>query len=257
MKIVVCIKQVPNTAEITINQSDGTLQRDGVASIINPDDLYALEEALKLKDKFQAEITVITMGPPSAETILRESMAMGADNSVMLSDPAFAGSDTYVTSKILSTAIKRLNPDIVFTGKQAIDGSTAQVGSQIAEFLNIPQITYVSQIDSDDGKIFTVYRTLEQIVQIVEVSTPCLFTIIGDINQPRYMGGGYFKPITMISAKDLGLDDSLLGLKGSPTKVIRSQTKHIQHSGQIFKGSPDEAVDRIEDYLQHINLIKD
>ena len=257
MKIVVCMKQVPNTAQIDIDPISGALRRDGVTSITNPDDLYALEEALKLKDQFNARVTVITMSLPQAEVILREAMAMGADDSVLLTDKAFAGADTYATSKTLASAIKKINPDLVFTGRQAIDGDTAQVGPQIAEFLDYPQVSYVNKITTTDGKTFTVSRKLGSTQQVVEVSSPCVFTILSHINQPRFMGGGYSKPIQYYNAEDLNLSVDSVGQKGSPTKVFSSHTKQARGSCQIFEKSPEESVEIIYDYLQKIHLIKE
>ena len=177
MKIIVCIKQVPNTTEIKIDPVTNTLKRDGVPSIINPDDKTAIEAALQLKDKCGAEVTVITMGPPQAEKALREALAMGADNAYLLTDRAFAGSDTLATSTIIAAAVKKLGADIVFCGRQAIDGDTAQVGPQIAEHLGIPQITYAAAIDYDEAKgALIVKRQFEDRYQTLSVKGQCLVT---------------------------------------------------------------------------------
>lgn len=255
MKIGVCIKQVPDTTDIRVNPETGSLCREGVVSIINPDDRYALEEALRLKDVWKAQVIVITMGPPQAEIILRESMAMGADKSILISDKSFAGSDTYVTSKILSEALKKLEVDIVFTGRQAIDGDTAQVGPQIAEFLGYPHVSYVKNIETEDGKTFIVTRAIESGYQRVKVSSPCLFTVLGKNNRPRYMGGGYYKNVEVWTIEDIGLSPTEVGFKGSPTKVYRSFNKPPRGKCKVYEVSDDESVNIIYEELKRLHII--
>lgn len=187
MKIVVCIKQVPDTTEIRLDPVKGTLIRDGVPSIINPDDKAGLEEALKLKDKFGAHVSAITMGPPQADSALREAIAMGVDRAILLTDRKFAGADTLATSYAISAALKELDYDLIIAGRQAIDGDTAQVGPQIAEFLNLPQITYVSDIKFDGKDTFEVKRATEDGYMLLQVQIPCLMTILAEANKPRYM----------------------------------------------------------------------
>ncbi len=256
MKIVVCMKQVPNTKDVTIDEDKGSLNREGIPIITNPDDMYALEEALKLKDVFGAQVIVITMGPMQAEVMLRESMAMGADSSILLTDKHFKASDTYSTAKILSLAIKKINADIIFTGKQAIDGDTAQVGPQIASFLEIPQVTYVSNIDTSDCKTFIATRTMGDSIQKVKVSYPCLFTVLSNNNKLRYMEGGYYKKVTIWNANDLNLDTSSIGYSGSPTKVISSKTKENSKNAKIYEVSSDEATKVILDALTKLHFIE-
>jgi electron transfer flavoprotein beta subunit len=227
---IVCIKQVPDTTEVKIDPVRGTLIREGVPSILNPFDTYAIEEALRLKEQFGGKVTAISMGPPQAIEVLKEAVAMGCDEAILLSDRAFAGSDTWATAYTLSQAIRRLGPfDIIFCGRQAIDGDTGQVGPGIARQLKINQLTYVCKIqhiDFDKGEI-RVERLLEEGREVVESRLPALLTVVKDINQPRYPT---FKGIRRASrmeypiwtAKDLeGANPAYFGLDGSPTRVVR------------------------------------
>lgn len=244
MKIVVCMKQVPDTNEVKIDPKTGTLIRDGVPSIINPDDKNAIEEALRLKDKNGAHVTVITMGPPQAQKALEEALAMGADEGILVTDRAFAGADTLATSHALAGALKTLEYDIIFAGRQAIDGDTAQVGPEIAEHLNIPQITYVEEVEEIEGGL-KVRRAWEDGYEYIKVKTPVLLTAIESLNEPRYMNiKNIFslneKEIKVWTAKDIDVDLSLLGLKGSPTKVKKSWAKEAKGQGEIINSSPKE-----------------
>jgi len=238
MNIVVCLKQVPDTTEVKIDPKTGTLIREGVPSIINPDDTHALEEALALKDASGANVTVISMGPPQAEKALREAKAMGADRTILITDRAFAGADTLATSNALAGAIKKLDYDIVFTGLQAIDGDTAQVGPEIAEHLNIPQITYVEKLTAEKNGLI-IKRALEDGYEIIDVQTPVLLTAIKDLNKPRYMNmknifGMDDSNVEIWSSSDIAVDKALLGLSGSPTKVKKSSTKEPKGQGEII-----------------------
>jgi len=253
MKIVVLIKQVPNTNEVRIDQKTGTLIRDGVESIINPDDKFALEAALSLKDKNpEIHITVVTMGLPQAEVALREALAMGADNAVLITDRAAAGSDTWATSLVLAAAVKKLGKfDLILAGRQAIDGDTAQVGPQVAEKLDIPQVTYVSQLELKDGSM-VVHRDLEDGYHLIEVGLPCLLTAVNGLGKPRYprftgVFAAYKQEILWWDMQDLGLINSeKLGLHGSPTKVYKSFTPKVERAGEIFHdGSRDSVVQLI------------
>lgn len=242
MKIIVCVKQVPNTNEVRIDPVKGTLIREGVASILNPDDANALEEALKIKDQdLKATVTVLTMGPPQAIEMLQECIAMGADNAVLLSDRALGGSDTWATSNALAAAIRKLEPfDLIFAGRQAIDGDTAQVGPQLAEKLGLPQVTYVKEFSMRDGKII-VKRALENGYERLMLKTPCLLTAIKELNCPRYMTvRGIFKAanfdITVWSGTDIGVDAAAVGLKASPTNVYRSFTPAKKGKGILVEG---------------------
>lgn len=246
MKIVVCIKQVPDTTVVKIDPKTGTLIREGVPSIINPEDKNALEEALRLKDAHGAHVTVITMGPPQAKDALREALAMGADEAILITDRAFAGADTLATSEALAGAIRKLPYDIILGGRQAIDGDTAQVGPEIAEHLNIPQVTYVQGVKVEEDGLL-VNRALEDGYELIKVEAPVLLTAIKELNEPRYMNvKNIFETsddeILVWSADDIDVDKAELGLKGSPTKVKRSMTKEAKGAGEIVKESPKDSV---------------
>lgn len=248
MNIVVCIKQVPDTTEIKINPVTGTLIRDGVPSIMNPDDKGGLEMALRLKDKYGANVTVITMGPPQADLILREAFAMGVDRAILLTDRKFAGADTLATSNALAGALRTLEWDLVITGRQAIDGDTAQVGPQIAEHLDVPQVSYVCGLELEKGgKSFRVTKETEDGVQILEAQMPCLLTVLASAVKPRYMNvpgivAAYNRQVEIWGADKIDVDESKLGLKGSPTKVLKAFTKGLKAPGELFEVGPEEAV---------------
>ena len=248
MKVIVCVKQVPDTSGKVAVNPDGTLNRASMATIINPDDKNAVEAALTLKDNTGCEVVVITMGPPPAEGMLRELLAMGADRGVLVSAREFGGSDTFATSQILAAAIKKIGleaDDLVLCGRQAIDGDTAQVGSQIAEKLNIPQISYAADIKKDGAKV-TVKRMLEDGYMTIETQTPCLLTCIKELNEPRYMSVGgifdcYNKPVDVYDYNTLK-DDPLIeldtiGLKGSPTNIFKSFTPPQKGQGRMLEGA--------------------
>ncbi|MFR7985396.1 MAG: electron transfer flavoprotein subunit beta [Clostridia bacterium] len=242
MKIIVCAKQVPNTNEITINPETGTLIRDGVESILNHDDANALEQALQIKDANPGTtVTVITMGPPQAKEMLQECLAMGADEAILLSDRALGGSDTWATSNALAAGIRKIGDyDLIFAGRQAIDGDTAQVGPQIAEKLGLPQVTYVKEF-SLEGDAVTVKRALEDGYEKLKVKLPCVLTAIKDLNTPRYMSvPGILRAakaeIPVWSAEDIGVDRSVVGLKASPTNVFRSFTPKPKGKGITVEG---------------------
>ena len=246
MNIVVCLKQVPDTTAVKIDPKTGTLIRDGVPSIINPEDKHALEAALTLKDNVGGKVTVVSMGPPQAQNALREALCMGADEAILITDRAFAGADTLATSKTLAGAIRRLEYDVVFAGRQAIDGDTAQVGPEIAEHLNIPQVTYVQGVKVEDDGLL-VNRALEDGYELIKVNGPVLLTAIKELNEPRYMNVRYIfdtanTEIKIWSAADLEVNKEELGLKGSPTKVKKSMTKEAKGAGEIIKESAPEAV---------------
>lgn len=260
MKIAVCIKQVPDTTEVRLDPKTGAMIREGVPSIMNPDDKAGLEEALKLKAQLKAEITVITMGPPQADLILREALAMGADHAILLTDRKFAGSDTLATSKALAAALKLINPDLIIAGRQAIDGDTAQVGPQIAEILDFPQISYVHNIETSDGKTFKVKRAVENGYQLLKVSPPCLFTLLSDANKPRYMTvqgivEAYEKTVEIWDAAKIQISDDKIGLNNSPTKVHKTFTKGAKGVGEILEVTPQEAVAKIISKLKEIHII--
>jgi len=246
MKILVCAKQVPNTNEVKIDPVKGTLIREGVPSILNPDDANALEEALRIKDENPGTtVAVISMGPPQAAYMLRECLAMGADEAYLLSDRAFGGADTFATSATIAAGIRKIgNIDIIFTGRQAIDGDTAQVGPQIAQRLGLPVVTYVQHVELYNDKVI-VQRQLEDGYEVVEVKIPCLLTAVKELNTPRYMSIGgivdaYKKEIIVWGHKDLEIDPMLCGLNASPTRVIRSFTPPPKGKGEMLKGTVAE-----------------
>lgn len=256
MKILVCIKQVPDTNEVKLDPVKGTLIRDGVPSIMNPDDKAGLEAALTLKDQTGAEVTVISMGPPQADAVLREAMAMGADNAYLVTDRAFGGADTLATSLTLAKAIETLEYDLIITGRQAIDGDTAQVGPQIAEHLGIPNISYAEDIKVDGNDVI-VKRQYDDRYHTVRATMPCLVTALGEMNTPRYMTpGGIFdayreKTVTAITRADVNVEDERLGLKGSPTNVAASFPKQLKAAGIVQKNlDADSAADYIVDRLK-------
>ncbi|MDK2867627.1 MAG: electron transfer flavoprotein beta subunit [Clostridiales bacterium] len=260
MKIVVCIKQVPDTNEVKLDPKTGTLIRDGVPSIINPDDKAGLEAALRLKDEFGAHITVITMGPPQAKIALQEAYAMGADRVILLTDRVFAGADTLATSTTIASALKKLEYDLVITGRQAIDGDTAQVGPQIAEHLSLPQISYVSKFDHK-GDHAIVKRTFEDGFQTIKVKYPCLITALAELNEARYMSvagvvdANRSLEIETWSFSDIDAAPEKMGLKGSPTKVKKSFTKGVKQAGKVIEGTPKEVATALVDKLQEKFII--
>lgn len=255
VKIIVCIKQVPDTNEVKLDPVTGTLIREGVPSIINPDDKAGLEAALKIKDETGAKVTVLSMGPPQADAVLREAMAMGADEAVLLTDRAFGGADTWATSTTIAAAIKNLEYDLIFTGRQAIDGDTAQVGPQISEHLGIPNISYAEEIKID-GDSVVVKRQYEDRYHIVKAKMPCLVTALSELNEPRYMTpGGIFdayreKEVTQWGLKDITVNTENIGLKGSPTKVAKSFPKSLKPAGTKVTLDPDESAQYIVDKLK-------
>ena len=250
MKIVVCIKQVPDTTEIKLDPVTGTMIRDGVPSIMNPDDKGGLEMALRLKDEFGAEVTVITMGPMQADAIIREAYAMGVDKAILLSDRKFAGADTLATSNTLAGALRTLDFDVLITGRQAIDGDTAQVGPQIAEHLGLPQVTYVEDVKYDGKDTLTVRKSTEEGYQVLEVGMPCVLTVLASANKARYMSvrgivEAYGKEVQTWGFDNIDVDEKKLGLGGSPTRVAKSFTKGAKAAGQLFEVEPAEAAEII------------
>ena len=253
MKVVVCIKQVPDTNEVKIDPVTKTLIRDGVPSIINPDDKAGLEAALRLKDQYGAHVTVVSMGPPQADLALREALAMGADEAVLLSSRAFGGADTWATSSTIAAAIKNLEYDLIITGRQAIDGDTAQVGPQIAEHLGLVCISYTESIEGQ-GDSLIVKRKYDDGYHMLKVKMPCLLTALAELNDPRYMTPGgvfdaYKVDIPVWSEKDIPIDESNLGLKGSPTKVFKSFTKALKGQGEQVQLDPQESANYIVEKL--------
>lgn len=262
MKVIVCAKQVPDTTEVKIDKKTNTLIREGVPSILNPDDANALEAALALKDaNSDVHITVVSMGPPQAEVMLRECLAMGADEAVLLSDRAFGGSDTWATSNAIAAGIRAIGDyDLIFAGRQAIDGDTAQVGPQISEKLDIPQVTYVEAIKKIDGNKLTVQRQLEDGYEIIELQMPALLTAVKELNEPRHMYidkifDAYKKEIKVLSINDVDIEPTQVGLKASPTRVFKSFTPEVKGQGVILDGTEKELAAKIVKELKAVHII--
>lgn len=261
MEIIVCVKQVPDTTEVKIDPQTNTLIRQGVPSIVNPFDKNALEEALKLKEKHGGRVTVISMGPPQAAEALKECIAMGADEAVLLSDRAFGGADTLATSRTLAAGIKKFgNFDVILCGKQAIDGDTAQVGPELAEHLAISQLTYVSKLDITDG-VVRVEREHEEGYEVIETTLPVLISVVKSINEPRYASiKGRMKanrkevPVWTAADVDVNLDE--IGLRGSPTQVRRIFTPQQRVQGEIIQeDTARAAVTRLLTKLNQAKII--
>ena len=266
MKAIVCVKQVPDTSGKVSVKPDGTLDRASMATITNPDDLNALEAALKLKDETGCEVVVVTMGPPPAEGMLRELLARGADKAVLVSGREFGGSDTFATSQILAAAVNKIGvgpEDVVFCGRQAIDGDTAQVGPQIAEKLHLPQITYAADVKKE-GDTLTVKRMLEDGYMTIKAQTPCLITCIKELNTPRYMSVSgvfecYSKPMTVLDYNALKdhplIDATTIGLKGSPTNILTSFTPPQKGAGQMLEGNDMATCEKLAGILLEKHII--
>lgn len=261
MKVIVCIKQVPDTKGGVQFNPDGTLNRAAMLTIMNPDDKAGLEAALRLKDQYGAEVTVLTMGLPKAADVLQEAIAMGADKGVLITDRVLGGADTWATSTTIAGAIRKLEYDIIITGRQAIDGDTAQVGPQIAEHLGIPVISYAQELKVDGASVI-VKRQYDDGYHMLKVKTPCLITALSELNEPRYMSvGGIFDAvnaeITVFGRKDLvGVDDSNIGLNGSPTKIAKASDKVRKGAGEkVTPDSPEDAVEYIVGKLADKHVI--
>ena len=263
MKIVVCIKQVPDTKGGVKFNPDGTLDRGAMLTIMNPDDKAGLEAALRLKDQYGAEVTVVTMGLPKAEEVLREAMAMGADNGVLVTDRVLGGADTWATSQTIAGAIRNMEYDLIITGRQAIDGDTAQVEPQISEHLGIPVISYAQEIKEInlEDKYIVVERQYDDRYHVVKAQLPCLLTALAELNEPRYMTPGgifdaYSKEITVWGRNDLkDVEDSNLGLKGSPTQIAKASDKVRKGAGEHVTLDPAASADYIVSKLAEKHVI--
>lgn len=247
MIVIVLMKQVPNTSEVRIDPKTGNLIREGVESIINPEDRHALEAALQIKDTTDCRVIVLSMGPPQAAEILCEALAMGADQAILLTDKAFAGADTWATSTTLGMAIKRIGDfDLILAGRQAVDGDTAQIGPQVAEVLGIPQLTYASKLEVQEGKVI-VERTLEGSCERIESPTPVLVTCLAALNTPRYPTVAGMLDATsdraaieLWNAADIGAKAYEVGLLGSLTQVVKTFTPKEARNTRFLEGSPAE-----------------
>ena len=258
MHFVVCIKQVPETTDVKINPETNTLIREGVASVINPFDMYAIEEGVRLKERLGGKLTAITMGPPQADAALRDAISMGVDEGILVSDRAFAGSDTWATSYTLAMAVKKIGDySLVICGKQASDGDTAQVGPGIAAHLDLPQITYVRKIEEIDGQRIVAERLMEDGYEVIEAPLPCVLTVVKELNEPRLPSlkgklAAKKAQIQVWKAADLKCDPASIGLDGSPTKVMRIFTPPPRKGGEILQGEPEEAVRVLAEKLKDV-----
>lgn len=260
MKIVVCIKQVPDTKGGVQFNPDGTLNRAAMLAIMNPDDKAGLEAALRLKDQYGAEVTVLTMGLPKAADVLREALAMGADKAILVTDRVLGGADTWATSSTIAAALRKLDYDLIITGRQAIDGDTAQVGPQISEHLDISVISYAQDIKVEGDSVI-VQRQFEDRYHVLKAKMPCLITALSELNEPRYMTpGGIFDAcdaeITTWGRADLTtLDDANIGLAGSPTKIAKASDKVRKGAGEKVTLDPEEAVSYLMGKLTEKHII--
>jgi len=263
VKIVVCVKQVPDTKGGVKFNPDGTLDRSAMLAIMNPDDKAGLEAALRLKDQYGAEVTVVTMGLPKAEEVLREAMAMGADKGVLVTDRVLGGADTWATSQTIAGALRNLEYDLIITGRQAIDGDTAQVGPQISEHLGLPVISYAQNIREVnlEEKYIVVERQYDDRYHVLKAQLPCLLTALAELNEPRYMTPGgifdaYAKDITVWGRNDLkDVEDSNLGLKGSPTQIAKASDKVRKGAGEKVTLDPAGSADYIVAKLTEKHVI--
>lgn len=260
MEIIVCIKQVPDTAEIRVNPETNTLIREGVSSIINPYDLHALEAGLQARENVGGRVTVLTMGPPQAEIALRDALAMGADSAILLTDKAFAGADTWATAYTLAMAIKKHGADIIICGKQAIDGDTAQVGPEIAEFLEIPHISYVRRIENVTADSVRVHRMMDDGYDIVEASLPVLLTVIRELNQPRLPSlkgkmAAKKAEIKKWAASNIEADTAKIGLRGSPTQVKRIFVPEVKSERKMLNGTVEQQAAELVNELRSLKCV--
>jgi electron transfer flavoprotein beta subunit len=262
VNIVVCIKQVPGSTQVKINPDTGTLIRDSVEAVINPFDEYAVEEALRIKERIGGTVTVITMGPPQADAALRSAIGMGADQGYLVSDRAFAGSDTWATSYSLAKGIQALGGfDLIICGKQAIDGDTAQVGPGVAEMLNVPFTAWVRKVEEISAESIKVERMMEDGYDVVEMPIPSLITVVKEINEPRMASlKGKMRAkkaeIKTLSAADLQADENRIGLKGSPTQVFRSFVPERKTGGEKVTGELPELVAKMKATISDLGVIK-
>ena len=258
MNIIVCIKQVPDTTDIKIDPTTNTLIREGVASILNPFDLYAIEEAIRIKEKYGGKITAISMGPPQVESALREAVSIGVDEIVLLTDRKFAGADTWATSLSLAEAIKKISEfDLIFFGQMAIDGDTAQVGPGVATHLQIPQTCFVKKIEQIENNKIIVQRLMEDGYDRIEMTLPAVLTVVKEINIPRLPSlrgkrNAKKAELKIWTANDLGLNENDIGLNGSPTQVVKIFSPEIKKEGEKYELPPDELVDIIYNKLKEL-----
>ena len=261
MNIVVCLKQVPGTTEVRIDSQTNTLIREGIKNIVNPFDTYALEEGVRIKERYGGKVTTVSMGPPQAEEVLRGAISVGADEAILLSDSAFAGADTLATAYTLARAISKLEQyDIIICGRQTIDGDTGQVGPELAEMLGIPFVAYVSKIEGIDNGYMRVQRMVEEGHEVIETPLPAVITVVKEINMPRLPSlRGLAKAknavIPVWAAQELGVDRNTVGLLGSATRVIKIFFPQRVHHGEILQGELDSQADSLVNKLRQARVI--
>lgn len=260
MNIVVCIKQVPGTTKVKVDPQTNTLIRQGIENIINPFDTYALEEGVRVKERYGGRVTAITMGPPQAEEMLREVIALGADEAILLSDSVFAGADTWATSYTLALAIEKLKPyDLTICGRQTIDGDTGQVGPELAEMLEVPFVAYVSQIEEIDNGYMRVRRMVEEGHEVIELPLPAVITVVKEINTPRLpslrgLAKSRSATVPVWTAQKLGVDENMVGLAGSFTRVIKVFFPQRVRCGEILQGELEDQVESLVNRLRDAKI---
>jgi len=263
MKLVVCIKQVPDTTNIKVDPETGTLKRETAGTVMNPFDMYAVEEALRIKEKFPGStVTILTMGPPMAKEMLKVAIGMGADEAILLSDRLLAGSDTWATAYALAMAVKKIGYDIVLFGKQAVDGDTAQVGPQTAQYLGMPSLTWVKKVREISEKEITVERMMDDGIDVNKATLPVSLTVVKEINEPRLeslkgkMRAKKYEPATW-GLSDIGGDPAMVGVKNSPTRVAKSWNA-VREPGkaEMLSGEPADIAEKLFSGLKTMGLIK-
>jgi electron transfer flavoprotein beta subunit len=260
-RIIVCVKQVPETTEVEIDPETGTLRREGVPAVVNPFDLHAIEEAVRIKERHGGTVTAVSMGPPQAEAAVRDALALGCDEGVLLTDRMFAGADTLATSYTLAQAIRKLGAfDLIICGMKTTDGDTAQVGPELAEELGIPHVAYVNKIRGFTETHMEVEKLMEDGFEVIRVPLPCLITVTKGINEPRLPSlkaklQARRSPITIWGSRDLAGDPSRYGLAGSPTQVVRVFTPEPPGRGEVITGNPERQAERLLEKLVELKLI--
>ena len=256
MNIIVCVKQVPDAKDVRLDPKTNTMAREGVQAIMNPFDRHAVEEGVRLKEKHGGSVTVISMGPPQAEAVLREAVSCGADEAVLVSDRAFAGADTWATTYTLGKAIEKIGPfDLIICGKQAIDGDTAQVGPGLAKRLRIPYVSYIRKITGFENNVLSLHRLMDDGYDVVEMPLPGLLTVVKEINVPRVPSlKGKMKAkslkIKTLSAEDIGAEAGSIGLPGSTTQVVKVFSPEFKGERAMLQGTVDEQVEQLVNKLE-------
>lgn len=261
MNVVVCLKQVPGITEVKIDPETNTLVREGIKNIVNPFDTYALEEGVRIKERYGGKVTTVTMGPPQAEEVLREAISLGADEAILFSDRAFAGADTLATAYTLATAINRIQEyDLIICGRQTVDGDTGQVGPELAEMLGIPFVAYVSKVEEIESDHMRIQRMVEDGHEAIETLLPAVITVVKEINVPRLpslrgLAKAKNTAIPIWTATELGVDENTVGLPGSATKVIKVFFPQRVHRGEILQGELGSQVESLLNNLREIKVI--